>query len=369
MRILITGVCGFVGSRVAQAIQQSHPDWSICGLDNFSRPGSRRNRPSLERLGIDVLEADLRDRELTDKLSPCEWVIDCAANPSVLAGVTTGSSSLDVMEHNLVGTIHLLEYCKTHQAGLILVSTSRVYSASKLAQIPVELQEQRYQPTMQVIHSPSRDESMWAGLTADGINERFSTEPPLSLYGSSKLASELLAMEYASAFDFPLWINRCGVMAGAGQFGKADQGIVAFWIHSWFENAPLKYVGFDGFGHQVRDCLHPGDLSRLIELQVVDEKRTGTPRICNVSGGCSSAFSLRELSDWCEHRWPNRRPRSLSILSDFRTRPYDCPWIVLDSSLAQHTWSWRPEWDREAIWNEIADHAEAHPDWLDQIKG
>ena len=68
-----------------------------------------------------------------------------------------------------------------------------------------------------------------------GISEDFPTTAPLSLYGASKLASETLILEYGECFDFPVWINRCGVLAGAGQFGKADQGIFSFWIHSFRE--------------------------------------------------------------------------------------------------------------------------------------
>jgi CDP-paratose 2-epimerase len=58
-------------------------------------------------------------------------------------------------------------------------------------------------------------------------------------------------------------MNRCGVLAGAYQFGKADQGIFSYWIHSWARRRPLTYIGFDGMGHQVRDCLHPRDLVPL----------------------------------------------------------------------------------------------------------
>ena len=57
------------------------------------------------------------------------------------------------------------------------------------------------------------------GASVRGIAETFSVQPPISLYGTSKLASETLALEYGAGFDFPVWINRCGVLAGAGQFG------------------------------------------------------------------------------------------------------------------------------------------------------
>ena len=96
-----------------------------------------------------------------------------------------------------------------------------------------------------------------------GISEGFPTTAPLSLYGASKLASETLILEYGECFDSPVWLNRCGVLAGAGQFGKADQGIFSFWIHSFREKNSLKYIGFNGTGNQVRDALHPRELAPM----------------------------------------------------------------------------------------------------------
>jgi CDP-paratose 2-epimerase len=53
------------------------------------------------------------------------------------------------------------------------------------------------------------------GATVDGIGVEFSTAAPVSLYGATKLASEIIALEYGAAFGFPVWITRCGVLAGA----------------------------------------------------------------------------------------------------------------------------------------------------------
>jgi CDP-paratose 2-epimerase len=94
-----------------------------------------------------------------------------------------------------------------------------------------------------------------------------------------------------------VWINRCGVLAGAGQFGRADQGIFAYWLNSWLRRAPLKYIGFDGRGSQVRDVLHPRDLLPLLEKQFASDGR-GKARLQNVSGGAASARSLAQLSAW-----------------------------------------------------------------------
>ncbi|MCY2999487.1 MAG: NAD-dependent epimerase/dehydratase family protein [Planctomycetota bacterium] len=431
MHLLITGGCGFVGSRIAKwflaneplssgplfsgPVRGSHPDrratassgdgssgsltpgLKIPGLkitlvDNLMRPGSQTNRAPLECLGAEVILGDLRQRDFVESLPACDWVIDCAANPSVLAGL--GSAALDapanipsqanqspsqnLVDHNLGGTIHLLEYCKRHRAGMVLVSSSRVYSIRELSGIPHQIKNSVLQFDWDRIES----EDLIPGLSRQGIDERFSIEPPLSLYGATKLASEWLAKEYSNAFDFPLWINRCGILAGSGQFGKADQGIITYWMHRFLYRHPLRMLGFQGSGAQVRDCLHPDDLARLVQLQIGESQGLQTqqsaqnqpslrskPITVNVSGGIESAFSLQELHEWCARRWGSERFGAVSELQRIdQPRPYDAPWIVLDSNKARQTWNWEPLRDRLSIWEEIAEHAEENPNWL-QISG
>src|SRR4029079_710993 len=97
----------------------------------------------------------------------------------------------------------------------------------------------------------------------------------------------------------------CGVLAGAGQFGRADQGIFAYWVNTWLRKRPLSYIGFGGRGHQVRDCLHPADLVPLIDQQIASDGRE-LPRVINVSGGLQSARSLAQLTDWGRRRRGDR---------------------------------------------------------------
>ncbi len=351
MRILITGICGFVGSTLTRALLESAENLQITGVDNFIRPGSELNRRELAKLGVKIIHADVRSATDFETLPAADYVIDAAANPSVLAGVDGKTSSRQLLEHNLWGTVNILEYCKAHRAGLILLSTSRVYSVASLAALPVEIHQRAYQPKSGA-KSPE-------GLTVAGVSETFSTTPPVSLYGSSKLASEAIALEYGETFQFPVWINRCGVLAGAGQFGKADQGIFSYWINAHLRHRPLKYIGFDGQGHQVRDCLHPRDLvpALLAQMKHHGEDR---PRIANFSGGAANAMSLAQLTGWCDARFGKH-----AVTSDANPRPFDIPWMVLDSSLAQKTWDWSPKILLPQILEEIAGHAERSPGWLD----
>lgn len=353
MKFFISGICGFVGSQLALGLRSAGHE--VCGCDNFSRPGSRRNQPRIDAAGIRFWEGDVRFEKDLQHAAGIDWVIDAAANPSVLAGVDGKTSSRELLEHNLWGTVNLLEVCKREDAGMVLLSTSRVYSIPALCDLPVSEADGAFALT-----ASGRD------FGPSGLTEQFSTEAPISLYGASKLASEQLALEYGAAFGFPVWINRCGVMAGAGQFGKPDQGIFSFWIHSWARKAPLKYIGFGGTGHQVRDCLHPDDLLSLLLKQVAVEKseQHGTQRIFNVSGGAASAMSLKQLSGWCTDQFG---PSDVS--QDLNPRPFDLPWVVLDSARAEKTWQWKPRRSVQDVCLEIASHARENPDWLDVSAG
>lgn len=350
MRILITGICGFVGSTLARGLAAA--GHAVVGFDNFIRPGSETNREPLQRLGIEVRTADLRDAAAMAALPAADFVVDAAANPSVLAGVDGRSTSREVVDHNLAGTINILEYCKAHRAGFILLSTSRVYSIAPLANLPTVVRDHAL--------APDGSRPLPAGLTAAGLDESFATLAPISLYGATKLASEAMALEYGETFGFPVFINRCGVLAGAGQFGRADQGIFAFWINSWLRRRPLKYLGFGGHGHQVRDCLQPRDLLPVLEKQFAAPRLAVADRIANFSGGAASAMSLRQLSDWCARRFGDH-----AVAADGTPRAFDIPWIVLDSAKAARLWHWQPATPVAAVLDEIARHAEANPGWLE----
>jgi CDP-paratose 2-epimerase len=348
MKILISGVCGFVGSHIARYLIGSREDITIVGLDNLARLGSETNRLSLKQLGVQLFHGDIRMASDLETLPIVDWVIDAAAQPSVLAGRDGKTSARQLLEHNLLGTINLLEYCRAARAGFILLSTSRVYSIPVLAQLPLREESSAYVLDQR---QPCPEK-----VSAAGVTEGFSTEAPISLYGTTKLASERLAQEYAAGFQVPVWINRCGVLAGAGQFGTAEQGIFSYWLHAHSMRRPIKYLGFGGHGFQVRDALHPRDLARMVDYQL----RNGGPgRLMNISGGQANSMSLAQLTLWCDQRFGPHLP-----LADGSDRPYDVPWLILDSSKAIASTPWKPEISLPQILEEIAEHAVTNTDWL-----
>jgi CDP-paratose 2-epimerase len=195
------------------------------------------------------------------------------------------------------------------------------------------------------------------GAAPAGLTETFSTAGPVSLYGATKVASEAMAIEYGDAFGFPVVIDRCGVMAGPGQFGTGEQGIFSFWVRAWASGEPLRYLGFGGTGHQVRDALHPQDLANLVERQLrAASDATGS---WNVGGGSRNAMSLAQLSAWCSAHFGERQ-----VGSDPAQRKWDVPWVVMDSSRVRERFGWTSAISITTILDEIAAHHRLHPDWL-----
>ena len=361
MKIFVTGGCGFAGAAICRRFLQARAGLAITVLDSLRRRGSETNVADLEARGVRVVHGDVRVAADIEALGPFDWVIDAAAEPSVLAGTAAGGHTgrRQLVDHNLTGTVNLLEAAAHWQAGVVLLSTSRVYSIPALAAVPLAERTGHGGPAFDIDGTRPGPR----GLSAAGITEEFSTSAPVSLYGATKLAGETLALEYAHAAGTPLVIDRCGVLAGAGQFGRADQGIFSWWIHRWAAKQPLSFIGFGGRGLQVRDCLHPHDLAELLLVQVA-AARGGQPELVHASGGAASATSLAELSGWCRQRLG---PHHVGASPE--TRPYDLPWVVLDHAAATMRHGWKPAHTAERIFEEIADHAERDPGWLARCGG
>jgi CDP-paratose 2-epimerase len=332
-------------------------DVKIFGIDNLSRRGSETNLPVLKHLGVEFTHGDIRLASDLDSLPDADWVVDCAANPSVTAGVVPGgnSSPAQLIEHNLLGTVNILEYCRKRNSGLVLLSTNRVYSIRDLQKIKLKETPTRFEPV-------TENQVRIPGLTSKGIAEEFPTCSPVSLYGATKLSSESLALEYSEIFGFPVWVNRCSIIGGPGQFGRPDQGILAFWVYSLALNRPLSYIGWGGKGKQVRDCITAEDLASLVSKQIKAPKRD-VQRIVNVGGGLKGSISLIEITDICSQY----NGRSFNILQNKTNRPYDIPYYVTDNTCVEKIWGWSPGKSAVDIVNDLCNWTAKNIDFVKAI--
>jgi len=132
MKILITGGAGFVGSHLALAFNQFWPQSRIIALDNLKRRGSELNLPRLRAVGVEFQHGDVRNAEDLD-LPAIDLIIECSAEPSVLAGREKGADYL--VHSNFMGTFHCLEFARRHQSAMIFLSTSRVYPVQAIRRL------------------------------------------------------------------------------------------------------------------------------------------------------------------------------------------------------------------------------------------
>src|SRR5260370_11807941 len=153
MKVLITGICGFAGSALARRMREAYPNSDVFGIDNLMRSGSEANR-RLGEHGIQVFHGDIRCWSDLEGLPPADWVVDAAANPNVLAGFDKRSSTRQLIEHNLFGTVNILEYCRRNGAGFLLLSTSRVYGLRPLSELPLTLEGDRFIPRFSEVSCP-----------------------------------------------------------------------------------------------------------------------------------------------------------------------------------------------------------------------
>ncbi|MSU73684.1 NAD-dependent epimerase/dehydratase family protein [Candidatus Kaiserbacteria bacterium] len=324
--ILITGGCGFVGSNLALRMKRVYPNATITAFDNFSRRGSELNRPRLEQQGITVVEGDVRNREQLESLS-ADLILDCAAEPSVLAG--RDGTPLYVTDVNLGGTLNCLELARKNKADFVFLSSSRVYPIAPINALASEEKDTRFELS---------EKQTTSGASGEGISEGFPLEGVRTLYGATKLASELFVQEFISTFGIRGVINRCGVIAGPWQFGKVDQGFVPLWIARHIFGGRLTYIGYEGKGKQVRDVLHIDDLCSavVLELEHLDEVNG---RVFNVGGGLQNTVSLIELTALC--REVTGKEVAVDIIPE--GRPGDIRFYVTDHRSFTEALGWRPE--------------------------
>jgi CDP-paratose 2-epimerase len=350
MQILITGGAGFVGSNLALMFAEAQGA-SVIALDNLHRRGSELALPRLRAGGVRFVHGDIRNPEDLDSLPAVDLLIECSAEPSVHSGYDGGARYL--INTNLSGTFNCLEYARRHGTAIVFLSTSRVYSIPVLRGLPLWVQGQRF------VLPAGEDGPGWSER---GIAEDFPTTAPRSLYGASKLGSELLIEEYNAGFGLPTIINRCGVLTGPWQMGKVDQGFFVLWAACHLYGRPLGYIGFGGKGHQVRDVLHVADLFELIRLQIGSfDQHAG--HSYNVGGGREVSASLAELTDLCRARTGSR----LIPGEEPTTRPTDIPYYVTDHAAATRATGWTPQRPVEMILDEVLEWLGRYRDTVEPV--
>ena len=316
MKILITGGCGFVGSNIAIFLRKKLKMASIYSLDNLFRKGSEINLKRLKKHKIKNFKIDIKNYKKIRKLQKFNLIIDCCAEPAIEASRKDPDR---VFQTNLIGTFNILKKCALDKSNIIFLSSSRVYSISFLNKLVKNL----------ILKKSIKKKKT--------VNESFETSLASSLYGFTKLSSEKLIREFSFINKINYIINRFGVISGPWQFGKQDQGFVSMWIAKHIFKMKLSYIGFGGYGNQVRDVIHIDDVCRLIYLQIVQFKRKFNNTF-NVGGGVKNAVSLKQLTAKCQ-KLTNQK---ISIGKQKKTSVFDIPVYITDNKKIMRHYNWKP---------------------------
>jgi len=224
MRILVTGAAGFIGYHTAKALLDRGDE--VIGLDNLNsyydvKLKQARLKQLEGRKGFQFHKLDLKDRSGIASLFASERparVIHLAAQAGVRYSLENPCAYVD---SNITGTLHILEGCRhTNVEHSVLASSSSVYGANTAMPFSVH---------QNVCH-------------------------PLSLYGASKKANELMAHSYAHLYRLPTTALRFFTVYGP--WGRPDMALYIF-TRKIIAGEPIDVFNE---GHHARDFTYIDDI-------------------------------------------------------------------------------------------------------------
>ncbi|MBD0287533.1 MAG: NAD-dependent epimerase/dehydratase family protein, partial [Flavisolibacter sp.] len=286
-KLLVTGSSGLIGSEVC--VHFAGLGWEIHGVDNNQRAvffgpsgDTRWNQKRLQKTLKHFVhhELDIRDRngvlDLIIRVKP-DAIVHTAAQPSHDRAASIPFEDFDT---NAVGTINLLEATRRYSTNVPFVhmSTNKVYGDAPNEIEMIEL------------------ETRWdyADKTYEhGIPETFRIDQSKhSLFGASKVASDISVQEYGRYFNMPTACLRGGCLTGPNHSGVELHGFLSYLVKCNLEGKEYTIFGYKG--KQVRDNIHSYDVARFIEEFI---RAPRVAEVYNIGGGKDNSCSILEAFD------------------------------------------------------------------------
>jgi CDP-paratose 2-epimerase len=341
MRVLITGCSGLIGSELVSFFDERAE--SVLGVDNNMRADffgpEGDTRWNLTRLMESTqrfrhINLDIRERtdlaNLFQREGPFDLIIHCAAQPSHDLAATRPFDDFDV---NAGGTLNLLEATRQHSldAVFVFLSTNKVYGDAP-NELPLEELETRW--------DYRRPEDF------DGISETMRIDRAMhSIFGTSKLAADLMTQEYGRYFGMKTHCLRGGCLTGPNHSGVELHGFLSYLVKAQLTGVRYRIFGYKG--KQVRDNIHSYDVARAIE-EIYREPRSGA--VYNLGGGRGNSCSILEAFDIVKRI--TGQSMKHQYVEQHRSGDHICYISNLDLFRSHH-----PQWEitrpLEAIFSEI----------------
>jgi|KBSMisStaDraftv2_1062788.scaffolds.fasta_scaffold127468_1 UDP-glucuronate 4-epimerase len=240
MRVFLTGAAGFIGYHTAIRLLERGDE--VIGFDNLnSYYDVSLKEARLARLkahnGFHFIKADLADRTVVDATFAAEKparVIHLAAQAGVRYSLDHPHAYVDA---NITGFLHVLEGCRHHGVGhLVFASSSSVYGANR--KLPFSVND--------------------------------NVDHPVSLYGATKKANELMAHTYAHLFGLP--VTGLRFFTVYGPWGRPDMSLFGF-TRNIFQGKPIEVFNY---GHHARDFTYIDDIVEGV-VRTLDHVATPDP--------------------------------------------------------------------------------------------
>ena len=347
-KVLITGSCGLIGSDVSRFFAQQ--GFEVHGIDSNHRAiffGPEGDTSwVLERLRCEIpgyqhQALDIRERDkllaFVDELRP-NLIIHTAAQPSHDRAASIPFLDFEV---NAVGTLHMLEAARRScpESPFIHMSTNKVYG-DRPNQIALKELETRFEYDDRAFEN--------------GIPESFSIDQSKhSLFGASKVASDVMVQEYGRYFNMPTCCLRGGCLTGPNHSGVELHGFLSYLIKCNVQGREYKVYGYQG--KQVRDNIHSEDVARFMF------EFWGAPRVAevyNLGGGKRNACSILEAFQKAERR--TGRPMNWRYVDENRNGDHICYYSDLTKMKAHY-----PAWDITKNLDHIFDEIAAS--WMERL--
>jgi UDP-glucose 4-epimerase len=275
-KVAVTGGAGFIGSNLSRALISEGFD--VVVIDDLST-GLESN---LSDLQVDFRKISITDLDQLKKaLSASDVVVHLAARGSVPRSVKDPMATHQV---NTLGTLNVLEICRTTGAHFIFSSSSSVYGSNMA--LP-------------------KQEEMWL--------------QPMSPYAASKLGAEGFVSAYASTYDLKTTLLRFFNVFGPYQ--RPDHEYAAV-LPKWIWTA-LKGVSIElfGDGEQTRDFTYVQTVCDVI-LSAIRDKIYG-PEVINLAYG--NKISLNQVIARLKLDFPKldviKSPNRLGDVRDSQNNP------------------------------------------------
>lgn len=279
MKVIVSGGCGFLGTNICLFYKDKGAE--VVAYDNltkhefnknpYMKPEARVfNKELLERNGVQVIQADIRNKEeLLIATEGCDFICHTAAQAAMT--ISWEDPELDFTT-NTLGTFNILECARIHDIPLALCSSIHTYGADK---INSELIEEDTQYT--------RDPF--------SINENFPTlQGAVTPLHASKRTNEIYTQAYIDTFKLKVACFRLSGLYGENQFGGEDHGWVANFCIRTMVGLPITIFGT---GKQVRDILYATDVAEAFDHFF----KNPVPGIYTLGGGIDNKISLIQSLD------------------------------------------------------------------------